>query len=73
MDRRSILKAACAAAVIPALSIAGIATAQPRTSMGNAEKKHATETKKVGSLSLATSRVATSKANDPLVKEFAKW
>ncbi len=40
---------------------------------GECRKKHATETKKVGSLSLATSRVATSKANDPLVKEFAKW
>ncbi|MDO1583035.1 DUF4142 domain-containing protein [Rhizobium oryzicola] len=73
MNRGSILKAASAAALIPALSIAGIATAQPRTSMGNAAKKHATETKRVGSLSLATSRIATSKASDPMVKEFAKW
>jgi predicted outer membrane protein len=40
---------------------------------GDAEHKHAGDTKKVGSLSLATSRVAVEKASDPMVKEFAKW
>ncbi|MBE7183799.1 MAG: DUF4142 domain-containing protein [Methylobacterium mesophilicum] len=35
--------------------------------------KHATDTKMVGGLSLATSRVAQTKASNAMVKEFSKW
>ena len=74
MNRRTMLTAVAAAAALPALlssttSFAQTAAAAP----GEAEKKHAGDTKKVGSLSLATSRVAVEKASDPMVKEFAKW
>jgi predicted outer membrane protein len=41
--------------------------------MGEAEMKHAQETKKVGALSLATSRVALTVAGDAKVKQFAQW
>ena len=44
-----------------------------RDHVNTAEKKHADDTKKVGSLALATSRVAIEKASDPMTKEFAKW
>ncbi|MDI6029152.1 DUF4142 domain-containing protein [Corticibacterium sp. UT-5YL-CI-8] len=41
--------------------------------MGEAEITHAQETKKVGALLLATSRVALTAAADPKVKQFAQW
>ena len=43
------------------------------TDMGEAELKHTQETKKVGGLSLASSRVAVAKASDAKVKQFAEW
>jgi putative membrane protein len=49
-----------------------LAQSQP-TAMGDAEEKHAEDTKKTGSLSLATSRLASEKASDELVKAFSKW
>lgn len=72
MDRRTILASAAFAAAIPALFSAP-AFAQTSASPGEAEKKHAAETKLVGSLSLATSRVAEEKASEAMVKAFAKW
>ena len=41
--------------------------------MGETEMKHATETMKVGSLSLATARIGLEKASDPMVKQFAEF
>jgi putative membrane protein len=72
MNRRNMLTVIAAAAAVPAL-LSSPAFAQTASAPGDAEKKHAHETKKVGSLSLATSRVAVEKASDPMVKEFAKW
>jgi len=72
MNRRTVLASAAFAAAIPAL-LSVPAFAQGAPAPGDAEKKHAADTKKVGSLSLATSRVAEEKASDPMVKAFAKW
>jgi len=72
MNRRTILASAAFAAAIPALLTAP-AFAQTPTAPGEHEKKHAADTKMVGSLSLATSRVAEEKASDAMVKAFAKW
>lgn len=72
MNRRTILASAAFAAAIPGL-LSAPAFAQTPTTPGEAEKKHAADTKMVGSLSLATSRVAEEKASDALVKTFAKW
>ena len=69
MDRRTLL---ASAAAISAL-LSAPAFAQTTATAGDAEKKHADDTKKVGALSLATSRVAAEKATDPMVKEFVKW
>jgi putative membrane protein len=71
MNRRALLTSAAFAAAFAAFfsEPASSKTATP----GNAEKKHADETKKVGSLSLAASRVAVETASDPMVKAFAKW
>ncbi|MCO5733375.1 DUF4142 domain-containing protein [Rhizobium sp. SSA_523] len=73
MNRRHIMKAAVAIAAVPALLSSTSASAQSASAPGEAEKKHAMATKPVGALSLATSRLATSKATDPMVKAFAKW
>lgn len=73
MNRRNMLKVAAAATTLPALLASTSVFAQSAAAMGDAEKKHAEDTKKIGSLSLATSRVAVTKAGDPMVKEFAKW
>lgn len=70
MNRRHMLKSTLALAALPTL-LASAASAQDTAS--SPEKKHAEETKKVGSLSLATSRVAVEKANDSMVKAFAAW
>ncbi|MGO6854443.1 DUF4142 domain-containing protein [Rhizobium beringeri] len=72
MNRRTLLTSAAFAAAVPAF-LSMPAFAQTAAAPGDAEKKHAAETKKVGSLSLAASRVAVEKASDPMVKEFAKW
>lgn len=70
MIRRQMLTALAASAFIPALITAPqlfAATAQ----MGEVEKKHAEMTMKVGSLSLATSRLAVEMAAADMVKMFA--
>ncbi|MDR6820791.1 putative outer membrane protein [Neorhizobium sp. 2083] len=72
MYRRTMITAAAAIAAVPTL-LTSTAFAQTGPAMGEAEKKHAEATKKVGSLSLATSRLAVEKASDPMVKAFAKW
>lgn len=71
MNRRNLLKSTAALAMVPTM----IASAQSvvAASSEDAEKKHAEQTKTVGSLALATSRVALEKASDPMVKAFAKW
>ncbi|MFK4771518.1 DUF4142 domain-containing protein [Rhizobium sp. ZW T2_16] len=73
MNRRKMLTAIAATAALPVLLSSTATFAQTEETTGEAEKKHADETKKVSSLSLATSRVAAEKASDPMVKEFAKW
>jgi len=73
MNRLHMLSAVAAAAALPVILSSTASIAQVAKAAGDAEKKHADETKKVGSLSLATSRVAVEKASDPMVKEFAKW
>ena len=73
MNRRKMLTAVAATAASPILFSSTAAFAQTANTTGDPEKKHADETKEVGSLSLATSRVAAEKASDPMVKEFAKW
>lgn len=73
MNRRTMLTAVAAAAALPALLSSTATFAQTAAAPGDAERKHADDTKKVGSLSLVTSRVAVEKASDPMVKEFAKW
>ena len=72
MNRRTLLTSAAFAAAVPAF-LSMPAFAQTAAAPGDAEKKHADDTKKIGSLSLAASRVAVEKASDPMVKEFAKW
>ncbi|WP_244492493.1 DUF4142 domain-containing protein [Aureimonas sp. AU22] len=77
MHRRQMLASAAAASVaLMATSVltqsAFAQTAMPgEAAMGEAETKHAEETGMVGSLSLATSRVAAEKATDAMVKKFA--
>jgi putative membrane protein len=70
MNRRHMLTTTVALAALPAM-LASVARAQDTVMVP--EKKHAEDTKKVGSLSLATSRVAKEKATDPMVKAFAGW
>jgi len=72
MNRRTVLASAAFAAAIPTL-LSGPVFAQTAATPGGAEKKHAAKTKKVGSLSLATSRIAQEKASDPMGEAFAKW
>ncbi len=72
MIRRQMLTALAAAAFVPTLLSAPqifAATAK----MGEAEKKHADMTRTVGSLSLATSRLAVERASADMVKLFAKF
>lgn len=62
------------AAPVPATKPADGATAvDASAAMGEAEMTHATETGKVGSLSLLQSRLAVATATDPKVKQFAEW
>lgn len=72
MIRRQLLTTLAATAFVPALLAAPqlfAATAE----LGEAEKKHADMTKKVGSLSLATSRLAVEMASADMVKMFARF
>ncbi len=74
MNRRYAFRALAAAggATILALN-SSTAWSASAAAMGEAEMKHAQETKKVGALSLATSRVAVATASDAKVKQFAQW
>ena len=69
MDRRLILSSLV---LVPAAALAtqaiGAASAMPE---GKAETDHAEQTAKVGSLSLATSRIAVQRASGAEVKKFA--
>ncbi len=64
---------AMAQTAAPATPAAGTMAPGAAMPMGEAEMTHGTETGKVGSLSLATSRVAVEKASDPMVKMFAEF
>ncbi|WP_276122093.1 DUF4142 domain-containing protein [Pararhizobium qamdonense] len=72
MIRRQLLTALSATAFIPALLSAPQLLAAT-SATGEAEKKHADMTKIVGSLSLATSRLAVEMAAADMVKMFAKF
>lgn len=54
-----------------AIGVPGQALAQAMAQMGDAERMHATDTLRVGSLALQTSQIAQTKAQKPKVKEFA--
>ena len=73
MHRRQMLATAAAASVslFAASALAQTAAKSDGMAMGKPEMKHAEETAAVGSLSLATSRVAAEKASDAMVKKFA--
>jgi len=76
MNRRYALHSLAAAAggaALLALNSQQTWAAGEAAAMGEAEMKHAQDTKKVGALSLATSRVALATATDAKVKQFAKW
>jgi putative membrane protein len=72
MIRRQLLTALAATAFAPAILVAPQVFAAAAET-GEAEKKHADMTKKVGSLSLATSRLAVEMATANMVKMFAKF
>lgn len=73
IHRRQMLVTAAAASVslIATSALAQTTAASGETKTGEAETKHAIDTGMVGSLSLATSRVAVTKASDAMVKKFA--
>lgn len=72
MIRRQMLTTLAATAFIPALlTSTPLFAANPE--IGEAEKKHADMTKMIGSLSLATSRLALKMASADMVKLFAKF
>lgn len=73
MHRRQMLATAAAASLSlnAASAFAQTGTTGGEMKMGEAETKHAEATGMVGSLSLATSRVAVDKASDAMVKKFA--
>jgi putative membrane protein len=76
MHRRILLQTLAVAAGGGASILAvrsGPAQAAAGSAMGEAETKHAQDTKRAGALSLATSRVAVSKAASGKVKQFAEW
>lgn len=78
-DRRRLLLVGLMAAGSSALALPAFAQSAPAASMpgeppmGDAEKTHAMKTMMVGSLSLATSRVALKKAHHPMVKQFSQF
>jgi putative membrane protein len=70
MNRRNLITTLAVATAVPAALAVKTAAAQ---AMGEAEMKHVADTKKVGTLSLTTSRVALKAANDATVKQFAEF
>lgn len=75
MNRRNVISSLAAGAAGTALmaTMALNPSKAHAAPMGEAETKHVSGTKAVGSLSLASSRVALEKASDAMAKEFAKW
>jgi predicted outer membrane protein len=73
MHRRHIIQSLAVAATIPYLTLSKTGSAQAAEAMGDAEKQHADHTKAIGTLSLAASRLAATKATDPMVKQFSGW
>lgn len=75
MFRRDILTglAVASAALVAAPALAQDAMKSDGMAMGEAEMKHDKDTATVGSLSLATSRIALEKAKGAKVKEFAEF
>ncbi|MDQ0458105.1 DUF4142 domain-containing protein [Rhizobium paknamense] len=73
MHRRHIIQSLAVAGALPAFLAVRTASAQSPASLGENEKKHAEATKRIGSLSLLTSRLAEGQANDAMVKQFAKF
>lgn len=57
------------------LALPAAALAQPMRGggMGDAEHRHATDTLRVGSVALMTSRLALSRGSTPKVRQFAKF
>lgn len=73
MDRRIALAALTAAAAAP---LAGRAFAQsggPAQRPANLDVRHLEDTMQVGTVALATSRMALEKARDPRVRQFAQF
>ena len=74
LHRRQMLAAGLAGSVgLIVTSALAQTSGSSNMAMGEAETKHAEETAQVGALSLATSRVATEKASDAMVKQFAEF
>lgn len=73
MHRRHMLAAVATASagILATSAFSRAAAPEAAMPMGEAEMKHHAETGTVGSLSLATSRVALEKASDAAVKKFA--
>lgn len=76
MDRRHFT-ALSAMALLPVALAPAAAQMQAQPSqaqgMGSQEARHVTDTLMAGSVSLETSRVAISKASNPMVKRFARF
>ena len=72
MQRRNVVAGLGFALLYPTLASAQSGPASDKT-MGDAETQHMKRTMTVGSLSLATSRIALKKATDADVKEFAQF
>jgi putative membrane protein len=71
MDRRNMIATLAVATLVP-----GSAWAQQKSDqapMGEAEMKHAQKTLEVGSVALATSKIAHKKAQNAWVKRFAQY
>ncbi len=75
MDRRtfgaSLIGGALALGAAPA--VAQRRRAPMNMAMGPAERRHAMDTLMIGSAALATSRLAQSRGNHPLVRQFAQF
>lgn len=75
MDRRafgaSLIGGVFALGAAPA--VAQRRRAPMNMAMGPAERRHATDTLAIGAVALATSRLAQSRGNHPLVRQFAQF
>jgi putative membrane protein len=75
MNRRTLLATggALALSTYPALAQSRGPGAGSADQPGQAEQKHMQDTMKTGALSLATSRIAVQKAQNPSLKQFAQF